>query len=123
MPGAALGLRIDDHILRVTVGLRLDTTIVAPHRRQHWGEEVDCQGTYGLSCWLSKERNRHVSDNSIIHRDLTTANIPLRQESADLSRSDGKRPDGALGILGSSTIVGVGDATCTSVRLQVQLFK
>ena len=121
MPGAALGLRMDDHTLRVAVGLRLDTPIVAPLWRQHCGEEVDCQGTYGLSYWLSKGRNRHVSDNSIIPRALTTAKIPWRLESADLSRSDGKHPDREIGILGSSTIVGVGHATYTSVRLQVQL--
>ena len=77
MPGATLGLRMDDYILRVAVGLRLDTTIVAPHRHQHCGEEMDCQGTYGLSCWLSKGRNRHASVNSIIHRALTTAIIPF----------------------------------------------
>ena len=45
----ALGLRMDDHTLRVAVGLRLGTTIVAPHQCQHCGEEVDCYGTRGLS--------------------------------------------------------------------------
>ena len=66
------------------------------HRCQHCDEEVDCQGTHGLSCQHSKGRyQRHASVNFIIHRTLTTAKIPSWLEPAGLSRSDGKHPDGA----------------------------
>ena len=42
IPVTAFGLRVDDHTLRVAVGLTLGTTIVSPHQCQHCGEEVDC---------------------------------------------------------------------------------
>ena len=70
-PVTALGLRMDDHTLRVAVGLRLCTTIVAPHQCKHCGEEVDCHGSHGMSCRQSKRNyHRHASVNSIIHRAL-----------------------------------------------------
>jgi len=40
---------MDEHTLRAAVGLRLGTAITAPHKCQHCGKEVDCQGTHGLS--------------------------------------------------------------------------
>ena len=107
---------MDDHTLRVPVGLRLGTTIVAPHQCQHCGEEVDCPGTHGLCCRHSKGRHhRHASINSIIHRALATAKIPSRLEPAGLSRSDGKRPDRATLAPCARGQLLVWDATCPDI--------
>ena len=61
--------------------------------------------------------------NSIIHRALTTAKIPSWLQPASLSRSNGKRPDGAAMVLWAR-----GRGIChihwphhIIVRIQVQL--
>ena len=96
LPNTSLGLRLDDTTLRIAVGLRLCTAVCAAHQCQHCGEEVNNQGTHGLSCCRSEGRHhRHAAVNSIIKRAFETAKIPARLEPVGLSRSDGKRPDGA----------------------------
>ena len=50
----------------------------------------------GLSCRRSEGRHhRHAAVNSTIKIAFETAKIPARLEPVSLSRSDGKRPDGA----------------------------
>ena len=48
LPVTSVGLRMDDTTLRIAVGLRLGTTICAPHICQDCGVEVSAQGTHGL---------------------------------------------------------------------------
>ena len=113
LPNTSLGLRLDDAALRIAVGFRLDTAVCVAHQCQHCGEEVNNQGTHGLSCCRSEGRHhRHAAVNSIIKRDFKTAKIPARLEPVSLSRSDGKRPDGATVMPWSHGQLLVWDATC-----------
>ena len=113
LPISSVGLKMDDSTLRIAVGLRLGTTICAPHICQHCGAEVSARGTHGLSCKYSEGRHfRHAEINDIIHRTLTTAGIPSRLEPPGLSRSDGKRPDGMSLVPWSMGRLLVWDATC-----------
>ena len=67
-----------------------------PHSCIHCGEEVSHLGTHGLSCKFSQGRHfRHGALNEIVHRALTAAHIPSWLEPSSMSRSDGKRLDGA----------------------------
>ena len=113
LPISSVGLRMDDSTLRIAVGLRLGTTICAPHICQHCGVEVSSLGTHGLSCKSSEGRHfRHAAVNDIIHRSLLAAGIPSRLEPPGLSRSDGKRPDGMSLAPWSSGRLLVWDAIC-----------
>ena len=56
-----LGMRMDDSCLMIAVGLRLGTSISAPHICQHCGAEVSGWGLHGLSCRSSEGRRmRHL---------------------------------------------------------------
>ena len=78
------------------MGLRLGTSICAPHICQHSGAEVSAQGLHGLSCSSSEGQHimRHSALNDIIHRSLSAAGVPSRLDPPGLLQSDGKRPDG-----------------------------
>ena len=56
---------------------------------------VDPYGRHGLACKLQMgRRSRHDEINSLLKRALVQAKIPAINEPSNLSRSDGKRPDG-----------------------------
>ena len=96
---SSLGLRMDDNNIKVTVGLRLGSTLCCPHSCQHCRAEVDHLATHGLSCRKSEGRHyRHVVVNDILYRTLASAYIPSRLAPSDLNCSDGKRPDGVTMI-------------------------
>ena len=70
-------------------------------------------GTHGLSCRNSSGRlHRHAALNDIIHKALTSANVPARLEPSGLCRSDGKRPDGVTIVPWKCGRPLVWDATC-----------
>ena len=110
----ALGLRMDDHTLRVAVGLpqwllHISVNIVVTKGRHH----------------------RYASVNSIIHRALTTAKFPSRLEPAgclDLMASIQMEQHWYPGLEGNCWY-GIPHVLIhwhhhsTSVRLQVQLVK
>ena len=113
LPVPSLGLRLDDETTRVAVGLRLGTSLCCPHQCTHCGAEVDHLATHGLNCrWSEGRHPRHAAVNDVIHRSLTSANIPSRLEPSGLYRSDGKRPDGCSIIPWRSGKVLVWAATC-----------
>ena len=86
LPVSSLGLRMDDSCLG-SVNIVSST---------HCEVEVDQLGTHGLSCKRSEGRHyRHSAVNDILHRALRSAQVPARLEPSGLTRSDGKRPDGA----------------------------
>ena len=104
---------MDDTTLRITVGLRLGTTIYAPHICQCCGAEVSAQGIHGLICKASIGRHLcHAAINDIIHRTMSAASIPAHLEPPGLSRSDGKRPHGMSLMPWESGRPLVWDATC-----------
>ena len=93
-PISSCGLRLDDEVVRITVGLRLGINICEPHV-YICGSVVDVRGSHALSCKHTFGRfTRHNRLNDIVLRSLTRAKIPATREPAGLLRSDGKRPDG-----------------------------
>ena len=113
-PITSLGLRMDDEVVRIAVGLRLGVPLCHPHTCCHCGTLVDKWATHGLSCYKSEGRfSRHAAFNDIIKRSLAAAHIPSMLEPTGLCRSDGKRPDGVTIIPWKSGRTLVWDATCT----------
>ena len=114
LPISSIGLRMEDEVVRVAVGLRLGLPLGCSHTCSSCGSEVDELGTHGLSCRFSKGRHsRHAAVNDIIRRALDSARIPSHIEPLGLYRSDGKRPDGATVVPWKYGRVLVWDATCT----------
>ena len=94
IPISSCGLRLDDEVVRIAVGLRLGINICEPHVCI-CGSVVDVRGSHALSCKHTSGRlTRHNHLNDIELRSLTRAKIPATREPAGLLRSDGKRPDG-----------------------------
>ena len=95
LPISSLGLRMDDKVVRIAVGLRLGVPLCQPHNCYHCGAAVDELATHGLSCPKSQGRHpRHTAINELIQRSLVTAVVPSHLEPSGICRSDGKRPDG-----------------------------
>ena len=113
LPVSALGLRMDDEVMRVAMGLRLGVPLCHPHECHLCGAGVDHQGTYGLHCQRTLGRHpRHMAINDLIKRSLATAKIAAHLEPAGICRADGKRPDGATVMPWKGGRVLVWDATC-----------
>ena len=73
LPVTSLGLRMDNAIMRISMGLRLGLPLCQSHNCQHCGAEVSQFATHGLSCRKSAGRHhRHSVVNEIIHRALFT---------------------------------------------------
>jgi len=78
----------------VAVGMRLRMNICAP-RLCRCGAQVDACGTHSLVCKQAPGRGaRHHVLNDVVGRAFALAGFPVSKEPADLSRVDGKRPDG-----------------------------
>ena len=55
----------------------------------------DTHGLLGLVCKKAPSKTtRHHAINDVIARSLITAGVPVTKELCDLTRTDGKRPDG-----------------------------
>ena len=94
-PITAVGLRLNDEIVRISIATRLAARACEPHTCL-CGKEVDARGLHGLSCRKSAARHiRHAHLNDTIWRAVKRAHIPAVKEPFGLSRADGKRPDGA----------------------------
>ena len=92
---SAVGLRKNDDVIRIAIGLHLGVPICRPHHYQHCDAEVDELGFHGLSCVKSAARHsHHAAVNSIVQMSLASAKIPSILEPSSLFRSDGKCPDG-----------------------------
>ena len=112
-PIPSLGLRMEDGVIRIAVGLRLSLHLCQPHECTLCGVAVDELGTHGLSCRFSKGRHaRHSAVNYIIKRAMDSAKIPSHLEPVGLYRCDGKRPDGSTMVPWKEGRVLVWDATC-----------
>ena len=89
LPISAVGLRMDDEVVRVAVGLHLGAALCQPHTCQRCGAQVDSTGTHGLSCSKSEDRHpRHAALNNVIQRSLAAAHIPSTLEPTGLCRAD-----------------------------------
>jgi len=78
----------------VGVGLRLGLSLCVPYLCQ-CGSLVSSTGVHSFVCKKAPGRTaRHHALNDLIARTLVSTGIPVTKEPNDLSRSDGKRPDG-----------------------------
>ena len=94
-PITAVGVRLNDDMIRISVGTRLGARTCEPHTCLRV-KTVDTRGLYGLSCQESAARHqRHSNLNNIVWRAVKRAQIPAVQEPVGLSRSNRKRHDGA----------------------------
>ena len=113
LPISSVGLRMDNEVIRITVGLRLGLPLGRPHACSDCGAPISDLDTHGLSCRFSRDRHsRHSSLNDIIKQTLTTANVPCHLEPAGLYGSDGKRRDGASVVPWKRGRILVWDVTC-----------
>ena len=113
LPISSLGLRMDDEVIRIAVGLRLGLPLCRAHLCGSCGAEVDELGIHGLSCRFSKGcHSRHAAVHNIIKRSLEAAKVPCHLEPTGLYRDDGKRPDGATIVPWKQGKILVWDATC-----------
>ena len=98
-PITAVGLRLNDAMIRISVGTRLCARTCEPHTCL-CGKTVYTRAIHGLSCRKSAARHqRHSNLNDIIWRVIRRAEIPAVKGPVGLSRSGRKRPDGATLIL------------------------
>ena len=113
LPLSSMGLRMDDVVIIIAVGLRLGLPLCHPHECSNCGTQIEEFGTHGLSCCFSRGRHsRHALLNDIIKRSLNTAKIPSHLEPSGFYRSDGKRPDGASVVPWTRGKILVWEATC-----------
>ena len=88
LPISALGLRMDDEVIRIAAGLRLGLPLCRSHLCTYCNSNVDELGVHGLCCRFCKGRHsRHASLNDIIKRALDSAKVPCHLEPAGLYRS------------------------------------
>ena len=102
LPLSTLGLRMDNDVVRIAVGLHLGAPLSELHSCKLCGADVNSTAVHGLSCKYSKGRHpQHSAINVIIQKALSSINVPSILEPSGLYRSDGKRPDGASIIPGN----------------------
>lgn len=112
LPSSALGLRLSNEEVRISVGLRIGAELASPHSCV-CGTLVATNGHHGLSCRRSAGRHvRHRLANDVIARAFRAAEVPVDVEPPGLLRNDGKRPDGVTVIPWSSGRSLVWDFTC-----------
>jgi len=92
LPITSCGLKLDDEVVRVAVGLRLDLREL--HQCQ-CGSVVDARGLHSFVCKRAPGRSaRHYALNDLVACSFAAAGVPVTKEPAGLSRTDGKWPDG-----------------------------
>lgn len=109
---SSIGLWMDDNVVRTVAGLDLGVPFCHPHHCHHCEGEVDELAT--LSCIRSEACHlHHAAINSTTQRSLAAAQIPSTLEPLDLSRTDGKHPDGVTIAPWRTGHPLVWDATCS----------
>ena len=95
LPSGTLGLRLNDEQFSTAIAVRLGAPVCSVHTCV-CGAEVERSAQHALVCNKMKSRHsRHRLGNDIILRALKAAEVPATLEPLGLSRTDGKRPDGA----------------------------
>jgi len=123
-PSPAIGTFIDNNTFRVCVALRLGCKICEKYTCS-CGSVVLENALHALSCpkTAASRLARHGVFNDIIHRSLTTINIPSKLEPPGLSRDDGKKPDGITLTPWERGQSLVWDATCIDTVADSYLHK
>ena len=113
LPIASLGLRMDDEVVLVAMGLHFGTALCYPHHAISVGQGWTSRE---FMAYIPKKDLRrhpcHMAINDIIKRSLASAKISAHLEPLGICRADGKRPDEATVMPGRSGRVLVWDATC-----------
>ena len=66
-PSTSLGLRLEDEVVRISVGLHLGSSLSFPHQCCLCGTGVDAFATHGLSCIKREGRySRYAAINHIV---------------------------------------------------------
>ena len=87
-------LKLDDKVVRISVGLRRGVSISEPHLRMS-GKLVDVRGSNALSFMYSSGRSScHYHIYGVTYCSLPCADILTTEEPQGLSKSDFKRPAG-----------------------------
>ena len=114
LPVPALGLKLNNESLRVSVALRLGAKLNCAYTCA-CGIAVEDSATHGLDCRRATGKHaRHSAVNNIIHRALNAAGVPSHLEPVGMCRDDGKRPDGATVIPWKRGKCLVWDFTCVN---------
>ena len=112
LPSGTLGLRLSDEQFTTAIALRLGAPVCSAHVCV-CGAEVERSAQHALVCNKLKSRHaRHRLGNDVILRALKSAETPATLEPLGLSRSDGKRPDGASLLAWTKGKPLVWDFTC-----------
>ena len=120
LPVSSLGLRIDDEVMRVVMGLRLGASLCHLHECHLCGAGVDHQGTHSLPGQRSLgHHSRHIAINDLIKRSLATGKIDLK--AAGICRADRKRLYGATVRPWKGGRVLVWDAICPVTPLPLHI--
>ena len=110
-PITSVGLRMSNDTVRIAVCLRLGSKSCEPHTCI-CGNAVDARGLHGLSCKkVPGKHHRHSMLNDVIMRACNSAGFQSVKEPVGLTRSDGRRPDGATIIPWSRGLGLVWDVT------------
>ena len=113
LPVTSLGLCMDDNTIHIAIGLHLGVPLCIHHLCHHCGSNVDTLGTHRLSCRFSAGRHFcHTMLNDILHRALSSANVPSQLEPSGLDHADGKHPNGITMVPWLNGRLLVWDATC-----------
>ena len=110
LPVTSLGLRMDDNTICIAIGLRLGAPLCIPHLCHHYGSNVARMGSVAVSA-LHGRHFRHAMLNDLLHKALSSANVPYRLEPTGLDPADGNRPDGITTVPWSNSRLLVWDAT------------
>lgn len=112
-PSTNIGTFLDNNTFRICAALRLGCKICESHICV-CGSLVEENGIHGLCCPKSASARfaRHCLMNDIVHRSLSSINVPSKLEPQGLSRDDGKRPDGLTLCPWEKGQSMVWDATC-----------
>ena len=119
---SALGLRLDDKVLRVAVGLRLRVSLCKPPKCHQRGVEVDHLALHSPSC--KKRQDHHLrcaAVNDLLKRSLASAKIPSLLEPTGIECADRRQPDGILVMRWNKGQTLVWDAMCPDTFTPSQL--
>ena len=121
LPLSSIGLKMDDDVIRIVVGLRLGLALCHLHSCSDCSAEVNEDGIHGKFELSLLQRLPFSSSalNNIVKRSLEATKIPYHLEPSGLYRSDGKRPDGASVVPWQRGNILVWDATCSDTCASV----
>ena len=115
LPSKNLGPKLPDQQLRISLSLRQGAKLCKKHICR-CGKLVEENGHHGLSCARSAggfSRNHNL--NTLVKQALSSIKVPSISEPYDLTRTDGKHPDGITLAPWEEVKQLVWDVTCVNL--------